>query len=111
MTAVVAKWETRRTQNPLRETSCGFKSHRRHDCEDGGTVNALDLKSGGRNPLGVQVSFLAPLGSFYISMFKYLNFRNGPIAQLAEQRTFNPHVVGSIPTGLTKKSGPSRWIF
>jgi dihydrofolate reductase len=27
----------------------------------------------------------------------------GPLAQLAEQRTFNPRVVGSIPTG------PTRW--
>jgi hypothetical protein len=26
----------------------------------------------------------------------------GPLAQLAEQRTFNPRVVGSIPTGPTK---------
>src|SRR5699024_9691685 len=25
----------------------------------------------------------------------------GPLAQLAEQRTFNPRVVGSIPTGPT----------
>ena len=25
----------------------------------------------------------------------------GPLAQLAEQRTFNPWVVGSIPTGPT----------
>ena len=26
----------------------------------------------------------------------------GPLAQLAEQRTFNPWVVGSIPTGPTQ---------
>ena len=26
----------------------------------------------------------------------------GPLAQLAEQRTFNPRVVGSSPTGPTK---------
>ena len=27
----------------------------------------------------------------------------GPIAQLVEQRTLNPRVEGSIPSGLTKK--------
>jgi hypothetical protein len=27
----------------------------------------------------------------------------GPLAQLAEQRTFNPRVVGSSPTGPTSK--------
>ena len=29
----------------------------------------------------------------------------GPLAQLAEQRTFNPRVVGSSPTGLTIVAG------
>src|SRR5690606_20158834 len=29
----------------------------------------------------------------------------GPLAQLAEQRTFNPRVVGSSPTGPTEGSG------
>ena len=29
----------------------------------------------------------------------------GPLAQLAEQRTFNPRVVGSIPTGPTLLTG------
>ena len=28
--AGVSEWQTRRTQNPLAATSCGFKSHRRH---------------------------------------------------------------------------------
>jgi hypothetical protein len=28
----------------------------------------------------------------------------GPLAQLAEQRTFNPWVVGSSPTGPTARS-------
>ncbi len=31
----------------------------------------------------------------------------GPLAQSVEQRTFNPWVVGSIPTGPTSK-GPSQ---
>ena len=32
-----------------------------------------------------------------------LKYRSpGPLAQLAEQRTFNPRVVGSIPTGPTE---------
>src|SRR5690606_13991573 len=30
---------------------------------------------------------------------------NGLVAQLAEQRTLNPRVVGSIPTGLTESEG------
>jgi hypothetical protein len=30
----------------------------------------------------------------------------GPLAQLAEQRTFNPRVVGSSPTGPTAREGP-----
>jgi hypothetical protein len=32
----------------------------------------------------------------------------GPLAQLAEQRTFNPRVVGSIPTGPTLAECPAR---
>ncbi len=28
--AGVVKWQTRRTQNPMLETTCGFKSHRQH---------------------------------------------------------------------------------
>ncbi len=28
--AEVVEWQTRRTQNPLLETTCGFKSHLRH---------------------------------------------------------------------------------
>ena len=31
--AGVSEWQTRRTQNPLAATSCGFKSHRRHHKE------------------------------------------------------------------------------
>ena len=31
-------------------------------------------------------------------MIKYLCVHIGPLAQLAEHRTFNPGVVGSIPT-------------
>ena len=34
--------------------------------------------------------------------------RPGPLAQLAEQRTFNPRVVGSSPTGPTSKSPSHR---
>jgi hypothetical protein len=30
------------------------------------------------------------------------NQQSGPLAQSVEQRTFNPWVVGSIPTGPTK---------
>ena len=30
----------------------------------------------------------------------------GPLAQSVEQRTFNPWVVGSIPTGPTSRSAP-----
>ena len=36
-----------------------------------------------------------------LSYSRVLSLR-GPLAQLAEQRTFNPQVVGSIPTGPTK---------
>src|SRR5688572_23015631 len=32
---------------------------------------------------------------------------HGPLAQLAEQRTFNPRVVGSSPTGPTDMRGHS----
>ena len=35
----------------------------------------------------------------------YICTRFGTIAQLVEQRTENPCVVGSIPTGTTKKRG------
>jgi hypothetical protein len=31
--------------------------------------------------------------------------QHGPLAQLAEQRTFNPRVAGSIPAGPTLSSG------
>ncbi len=31
--AEVVEWQTRRTQNPLMVTSCGFKSHLRHQTE------------------------------------------------------------------------------
>ena len=34
--------------------------------------------------------------------------RQGPLAQLAEHRTFNPRVVGSSPTGPTVSSTPGR---
>ena len=30
MNAEVVEWQTRWTQNPLLETTCGFKSHLRH---------------------------------------------------------------------------------
>ena len=33
--------------------------------------------------------------------------RNAPLAQLVEQRTLNPQVLGSIPRGRTKYKGPS----
>ena len=33
-----------------------------------------------------------------------INRKSGPLAQSVEQRTFNPWVVGSIPTGPTKQS-------
>ena len=41
-------------------------------------------------------------GSPFIAI--HTHFLHGPIAQLAEQRTLNPFVVGSIPTGLTKQA-------
>ncbi len=34
--------------------------------------------------------------------------RVGTIAQLVEQRTFNPFVVGSTPAGPTKKSNENK---
>ena len=30
--AGVVEWQTRRTQNPMLETTCGFKSHHQHQC-------------------------------------------------------------------------------
>ena len=36
---------------------------------------------------------------------------HGPVAQLAERRTLNPQVVGSIPTGLTRTPGTSCPLF
>ncbi len=33
----------------------------------------------------------------------------GPLAQLVEQRTFNPWVVGSSPTGPTNQLSPPIW--
>ena len=49
--------------------------------------------------------FLAAESSNYIRVIpKLLPMKcrpAGPLAQLAEQRTFNPRVVGSIPTGPT----------
>ena len=35
----------------------------------------------------------------------------GPLAQLVELRTFNPQVVGSIPTGPTKRAAFGRLFF
>ena len=35
---------------------------------------------------------------------------DGAVAQLAEQRAFNPEVVGSIPTGPTDTEGTNRII-
>ena len=35
----------------------------------------------------------------------------GPVAQLVEQRTFNPKVVGSIPTGPTPRNAWSGHLF
>jgi hypothetical protein len=43
--------------------------------------------------------FLGGLLESYIS-----NLEMGPLAQSVEQRTFNPWVVGSIPTGPTQSS-------
>jgi hypothetical protein len=46
--------------------------------------------------------------------------RDGTIAQLVEQRTFNPFVVGSTPAGPTKtlvnipfttKAATNKWLF
>jgi hypothetical protein len=34
-------------------------------------------------------------------LYHYVAFRLGPLAQSVEQRTFNPWVVGSSPTGPT----------
>ena len=36
--------------------------------------------------------------------FNAISYYSGPLAQSVEQRTFNPWVVGSIPTGPTKYS-------
>ena len=33
--AGVVEWQTRRTQNPMLETTCGFKSHHQHQCASG----------------------------------------------------------------------------
>ncbi len=41
-----------------------------------------------------------------IQRFRF-EFKLGPLAQSVEQRTFNPWVVGSIPTGPTISSGNS----
>src|SRR3954447_2106098 len=41
--------------------------------------------------------------------FWRLSAPTGPLAQLAEQRTFNPRVVGSIPTGPTKQAFDQRF--
>ena len=41
--AAVAEWQTRRTQNPLRATSCGFDSHQRHQTEQIRTSNGEDF--------------------------------------------------------------------
>ena len=38
--------------------------------------------------------------------FEKFNY-SGPIAQLAEQRTLNPQVEGSIPSGVTKDAAAS----
>ncbi len=35
--------------------------------------------------------------------FSYFIWQPGPLAQSVEQRTFNPWVVGSIPTGPTQQ--------
>ena len=41
---------------------------------------------------------LAPLfHGFFLELFPWFFAYPGPLAQLAEQRTFNPRVLGSIP--------------
>ena len=39
----------------------------------------------------------------YLLFLPVTSLESEPVAQLVEQRTFNPLVVGSIPTGLTRK--------
>src|SRR6185369_1736764 len=42
--AEVAEWQTRRSQTPLRATSCGFESHlRHHDWQSIGSLSARTL--------------------------------------------------------------------
>ena len=39
-----------------------------------------------------------------ISLGSRFDYSSGPLAQSVEQRTFNPWVVGSIPTGPTYRT-------
>ena len=60
-----------------------------------GVVNwAWRHKCGARMPLGV------PKASQFNKVQTHIN-KLGPLAQSVEQRTFNPWVVGSSPTGPT----------
>ncbi len=60
-------------------------------------ADALDL--GSSSLTGVQVQLLS---SLLMWLETYTSCLSEPVAQLVEQRTFNPWVAGSSPAGLTR---------
>ena len=53
--ARVAEWQTRRTQNPLLATTCGFESHLGHNCD-------VARHRGQTNPRSLRVEWLVAAG-------------------------------------------------
>lgn len=63
-----------------------------------GSLRQIDRKQSGGYLLFLPVTSLAARMDHFNGLLE-----SEPVAQLVEQRTFNPLVVGSIPTGLTRK--------